>query len=205
MCFSPDSRWLVVGLATVGTCILYEHYAGQYLNYKSRIDCRNRHGRFSSGRKVAGIAFLNNAEFLVSTNDSSVRLFSVYECSQAVKFKGHFNEHLQMIPSYDQEMITVGSEDGRVVFWNIDSLRTQATIAQNSKNSAIKLEVKNSYLVPTYSRKKERNFESFIPFHEVKNKRLNSTAIANISLFAPEAVVQRAQEIFNKHVGVDEL
>ena len=60
ICFSPDSRWLVVGLATVGMCVLYEHYEGQSLNYKSRIDCRNRRGRFSSGRKVAGISFLNN-------------------------------------------------------------------------------------------------------------------------------------------------
>lgn len=103
-------------------------------------------------------------------------------------------------------MITVGSEDGRVVFWNIDCLRTHCKMPNNSQNpSAKSAEVKNTYLVPTYSREKERNFESFTPFHEIKNKRLNSTALTNISIFAPEAVVQRAQQIFDNHLGVDEL
>ena len=77
LCFSPEGRWLVVGLATVGLFVLYEHYDGSSINYKSRIDCRNKTGSFSSGRKIAGITFLNSNEFLVATNDSSVRLFSV--------------------------------------------------------------------------------------------------------------------------------
>ena len=74
---------------------------------------------------MAGITFLNDYEFLVATNDSSVRLFTIQECSQAVKFKGHLNDNLQMIPSCekDTEMIACGGEDGRIIFWNLANIR----------------------------------------------------------------------------------
>ena len=94
LCFSPDSKRLVVGLATVGICQIYTHNSGTSLNFHSRIDCKNRRGKYSSGRKVAGITFVNNDQFLVATNDSSLRLFSIEDCCQLVKFKGHFSENL---------------------------------------------------------------------------------------------------------------
>ena len=74
--FSPDAKWLVAGLATVGMCVLYENIENKHLKDFGRIDCRNRKGRHSSGRKVAGVSFISNEEFLVATNDSRLRLFS---------------------------------------------------------------------------------------------------------------------------------
>ena len=74
-----------------GSCILYETDSLPNLKYFSRIDCKNRKGKYSRGCKIAGITFINNTEFLVATNDSSVRLYSVEDCKQRVKFKGHFN------------------------------------------------------------------------------------------------------------------
>ena len=91
----------------------------------TQIDCKNRAGKFSMGRKVAGITFINDIEFLVATNDSSVRLYSSEDKEQKVKFKGHYNEHLQMVPSVDtaRSLIAVGSEDGSVYVWTRPSLK----------------------------------------------------------------------------------
>ena len=99
MSFSPSGNLLVVGHVN-GSCVLYET-ATLKLTYMTQIDCKNRQGKYATGRKVAGITFLNDVEFLVATNDSSVRLYSAEDKEQKVKFKGHFNDHLQMTPSVD--------------------------------------------------------------------------------------------------------
>ena len=208
LCFSPDGRWLVVGLATVGMCILYEHYSGNSLNYKSQIDCRNRMGRFSSGRKVAGITFLNNDEFIVSTNDSSLRLFSITDCAQSVKFKGHCSEHLQLVPTYDpqQELVAAGGEDGRVVIWNLANLR------YGPATSLDVLSPSHQHQANLYKKEKERVFEAFMPFSvdSLRNSSRkfqssagdeSSAAYANVALFAPIEVLQRAQRIYLDQVG----
>ena len=88
-------------------------------------------------------------------------------------------------------MIAVGGEDGRVVIWHLSNLRTQNTIKPNST-------------IKTYVKKKERKFESFTPFHEMKNKKLYSTSQANVAVFGHEAVVRKAKKIFNEQVGGEE-
>lgn len=185
LCFSPDGTRLVVGLATIGVCQIYTHQSGTSLNFHSRIDCKNRRGRFSSGRKIAGVTFLNNFEFLVATNDSSLRLFRIEDCTQIVKFKGHFNENLQLMPSYDPglNLITAGDETGRVIIWNLAKLRT------------------SSPPMPTYTKAKERVFEAFSPFAELKGKKMFSPALANISMFASSRVVERANQLFKDQIG----
>ena len=90
LAYSPNGKWLVAGLIT-GMCILYE-FTDNKLNYKSRIDCKNAKGKFSSGRKIAGITFVDDQDFLCQTNDSRIRLYSQTECIQRVKFKSHLCE-----------------------------------------------------------------------------------------------------------------
>ena len=121
--FSPNGNFLVVGLLS-GICYIFE-YSGKKLRYHSKIDCKNRRGVYRSGRKVAGICFLNNQEFLVATNDSRIRLINIENCSQEVKFKGHVNDNLQMMPSFEKhyELIASGSEDGSVYVWNSGQLK----------------------------------------------------------------------------------
>ena len=61
----------------------------------TRVDCRNRRGKFSAGRKVSGIAFLNKQEFLISTNDSRLRVYNLADVNRIkYKYKGHKNENL---------------------------------------------------------------------------------------------------------------
>ena len=194
LCFSPDSHYLVVGLANVGICVLYEHMQGSDLNFKQRIDCRNRRGRYSSGRKVAGITFINNCEFIIATNDSSLRLFCITTADviQTVKFKGHDSENLQLMPTYDikleEELVVAGGEDGRVVVWDLSKLRTDVHRNADGK--------RDDSIIPTYYKDKERNFESFVPFYEMRNKKICQTASANIAIFAPDTVVSKAARIF---------
>jgi len=86
-----------VGLST-GTCNVYLSDSLGRLNWITKIDCKNRRGKFALGRKVSGIVFLSQKEVIISTNDSRLRLFNLDECLQKVKFKGFKSENLQKKP-----------------------------------------------------------------------------------------------------------
>jgi len=49
------------------------------LKYNTSFDCRNRFGKYSKGRKVTGLEFINNHDVLVTTNDSRIRLLNIKE------------------------------------------------------------------------------------------------------------------------------
>ena len=88
------------------------------------------------------------------------------------------------MPSYDPNLslISAGDETGRVIIWNLKKLR------------------KSSKSKPTYSKAKERVFEAFSPFAELKGKKLFSPTLANISLFANSRVVEKANQLFRDQV-----
>ena len=56
--------------------------------------------------------------------------------------------------------------------------------------------------MPTYTKDKERSFDSFVPFHEIKSRKLYCTAIANVALLAPTSVIVKARQIFNSQMGI---
>ena len=118
--YSPNGQVLVVGFAT-GQFALYASDTVGRLNYVTRVDCRNRRGKFSSGRKVTGIQFLSKNEFLIATNDSRLRTYSLQAVnSLRYKYKGHRNENLPLDPSAaeSRDYIVSGSEDGNIYVWN---------------------------------------------------------------------------------------
>jgi len=73
--FSPDAKKLLVGLYK-GQCLVYS-LDNFKLSYVSVVNCRNRYGEFSGGRKVTGIQFLNNSEALITTADSRLRIINL--------------------------------------------------------------------------------------------------------------------------------
>jgi WD40 repeat protein len=77
--FSENGKRIVVGFSS-GSCMVYSCDSLGRLNYITRIDCKNRRGKFSSGRKVSGIVFLNKSEIIITTNDSRLRHYNLEDC-----------------------------------------------------------------------------------------------------------------------------
>ena len=106
-----------------------------------------------------------------------------------MKFKGNDSENLQLIPSYDlkreDELVAAGGEDGRVVVLDLGKLRTYVRLNEDGR--------RDDSVMPTYTKEKERTYESFVPFADTRNKKTTiCTTCANIALFAPDSVVEKA-------------
>lgn len=95
------------------------------------ISCRNRRGKFASGRKVTGIEFLNSNVAMVTTNDSRIRFLDIRDGKVIFKIKGHKNETLPLRGSLSEDLAHVicGSEDGDVYLWS----QIQSTVLAMSK------------------------------------------------------------------------
>lgn len=85
----------------------------------SQVDVRNQRGAHASGKKVTGICAVPGQpqQFLVTTNDSRLRLLEGY--GQVLKFKGHKNVCTQLRASMttDGANVACGSDDGWVYVW----------------------------------------------------------------------------------------
>ena len=145
----------------------------------------------------------------MATNDSRIRLISLGNTRQEVKFKGHCNTHLQIMPSFEphHELILSGSEDGFVYIWDQGSLkqrkRKSETENENNKKIGDKGQLSNQYHY-AYTGKKEKKFESFAPFIK-KEKKKKTKCITNVSLFAPQSTIQAAQSIFTEFLSSELL
>ncbi len=98
---------------------------------------RNARGQHSSGKKITGIAPMpgNPSQFLVTSNDSRLRLYDGY--SLITKFKGHRNSSTQIRGAVSPAGGTVacGSDNGWVHLWAaVPALDTAA--GRNGKNPA---------------------------------------------------------------------
>jgi hypothetical protein len=86
------------------------------------IHCRTSRGRFSTGRKVTGIEFLNVNIVMVTTNDSRIRFIDIRNPDNKVvyKIKGHKNEQFPIRASVSDDLAHVlcASEDGNVFLWS---------------------------------------------------------------------------------------
>ena len=91
--FSPDGVRLVIGLAT-GQCLVYA-FVDMRMNYITTVDVKNKRGIHSGGRKVTGLAFVNNNQVVVTTNDSRLRLLNldVCRCARFSQTVGLYDDH----------------------------------------------------------------------------------------------------------------
>jgi len=121
MTFSPDKNHLLVGFYK-GTVKIYRTDQGK-LKFMMEIVCKNSFawGKINKvGKKVTGIIFTEDYEFLVMTNDSRMRLIDMNTYETKMKYKGHTSGkyHIQPSYNYEKEMILSGSEDEKVYIWN---------------------------------------------------------------------------------------
>ncbi|ETW02192.1 hypothetical protein H310_05759 [Aphanomyces invadans] len=138
--FHPSGNRIVAGLLN-GQCILYQVSAHQAMNYYTQIECRNARGATRKGRKVTGIEFSPEGKyFLVSTNDSRMRLFSVDNYSRVCKYKGLVNNYLQIKGRFSQDgdYVICGSENAQVYIWNKSAAHSSSMLLghKHDRNNA---------------------------------------------------------------------
>ena len=95
------------------------------LQHLLKIECRNRTGKYSKGRKVTGLEFMRNSinmsdYVMVTTNDSRIRFLNIKNGKILLKIKGHKNEDFMTKGSLSGDFVHAicASEDGAVYLWN---------------------------------------------------------------------------------------
>lgn len=126
LCF--NNVFLIAGLIN-GDIVVYE----QPLKKKLRINCKNRTGLYSKGRKVTGLEVYDEQIVCVSTNDSRIRFVNVVTGEILLKIKGHVNTHylITAVLSPDSKYLLSASEDGNCYFWSSVDVRIQEMTKKN--------------------------------------------------------------------------
>jgi WD40 repeat protein len=95
------------------------------MSLDAEVDCRNRQGKTSTGRKVVGLNWSKDSTcVLVSSCDSRIRVVLVSDLSRRTKFKSNFyvNENIFLSAVFgppDDERIVAVSESGHLCIWNL--------------------------------------------------------------------------------------
>ena len=115
---SPNGRRLAVG-SSAGTVGLFDLNT---LSLDVEVDCRNRSGPTSGGRKVTNLDWSPDSTCIaVSSCDSRIRIILVSDLSRRTKFKSIFftSENLFLGSVFDDERVLSVSENGHFCSWNI--------------------------------------------------------------------------------------
>jgi hypothetical protein len=118
-----------------GQCFFYLE---KRMRYYTQIECRNRSGRNSKGKKVTGLRFsASGHELLVTTNDSRLRFIRMDDFSMVWKYKGLRNkEQGKIAASLDDagEIIVCGSQTSEVFTWRTRNEPEYSRYSLLSKN-----------------------------------------------------------------------
>ena len=126
--FFPSSSHIIAGCHN-GKCSVFEF--SPKLKYSFSFDCKNKVGKYSDGRKVNSIEFINKTQILVTTNDSRIRLVNSSDGKIIQKYRGCTNFEHPIRAKYDQmnDVVISASDDGYVYFWK------KINSNDNNKNS----------------------------------------------------------------------
>jgi WD40 repeat protein len=170
--FSP-SGLILIGLSTGMVHIMSFNCFSKSLETLRLLDCRNKRGPKSSGRKITGFDFVGDL-CLISSNDSRIRLFDLESFEIRQKYKGLKNESSKIAASVggNGKYVISGSENGGAFIWNLTSL----TVPK---------------LNPVFTKKK-RYKNSTYEVINVDKQKTTSTA-----KFAPDKLVETVQRRYN--------
>lgn len=75
------------------------------------------------GKKLTHIQFIDNRYFLVTSNDSRIRLIDCTNWKQILKYKGYINKnyHIRSDYNFERDLILSASENGKLYIWNKES------------------------------------------------------------------------------------
>ena len=116
--FFPDGSKLSIGTHK-GKILVYkllDNIVYDYCFY-----CRNKLGKFSSGKKITSIHFIDKIRALITTSDSKIRLVSMETGNIIHKYKGHqnFNSMIRSSTDLINDVIISGSEDNFCYIWDL--------------------------------------------------------------------------------------
>ncbi|EAX95164.1 hypothetical protein TVAG_078530 [Trichomonas vaginalis G3] len=117
--FSPDGELIIVGCQN-GFCYVYSY---PDLRYISQFVAGPRAKSEAPNEKVTSISFIGSNNFLVSTNDSRIRLVSADNFTIVRKYIGHCckNGNMKLSVSKDENLFLIPSEDNNGVFlWPVN-------------------------------------------------------------------------------------
>ncbi|CBZ52668.1 hypothetical protein NCLIV_024560 [Neospora caninum Liverpool] len=162
----------------------------QTLKFRNELDCKNRKGKFSKGRKVTSLEWHTSGLALcVTTNDSRVRIFRATDLFCAAKFKGHMNEQIMLRANYTNEGtgLVCGSENGWLCYWNVEDPRTSIldSIEQRLRKNVLSSKLP---LPATKRRPTNANFVGIKAFAELLTCSLVAPASFATSLVSRIAV-----------------
>lgn len=89
--------------------------------YSYSFVCRNRLGKFSSGKKITSIDFTDRKRALITTSDSRIRYVSMTDGKIISKYKGHVNLNSMIRSCADlcNDAIISGSENNFCYIWSM--------------------------------------------------------------------------------------
>ena len=135
--YNQNGTRLVAGLVN-GEVHVYDSSLTDSLQHLTKIECRNRTGKFSKGKKVTGIEFMSETMpncMMVTTNDNRIRFINIKNGKVLLKMKGPKNENYviraSLTPDYSHAICA--SEDGAVYLWN----NIEQTVLESSKRGLI--------------------------------------------------------------------
>lgn len=117
--YFPDGNQLAIGSIN-GKINIYDLFENN-ARYNHSFTCRNRVGKNSLGKKITSIVFINKNNAIITTCDSCIRLVSMNEGKNLLKYKGYSNENSWIRSSVDfsSDVIISGSENGFCYVWHI--------------------------------------------------------------------------------------
>lgn len=112
--FSPDGQHVAVGCLN-GFVFIYEL---PDFDYVTQFVAGPRGKKKTTNEKVTSIEFVDNQKFLVATNDSRIRLYSIDNYSMVRKFVGHDSKDTQLRVSVsgDRKLLMTPSESSDEIY-----------------------------------------------------------------------------------------
>lgn len=160
---SPDTSLIAVGF-TQGVLALYD---ASTLNFRAHVECRNRQGRMRNGRKVTGAVWTSDSKFIcVSTSDSRIRLLSLANLPEWVKFKGHVCNAIMLYASFlpGEKHVVAGSENNSIYLWE------RGQIIKTSELKSNKIPTNNQF-------EKFKAFDVLLTYTLVPNRQFCQNAL----------------------------
>ena len=116
--FFPDGNKIAIGTHNAKV-LVYTIFPK--ISYSYNFVCRNRLGKFSTGKKITSIDFTDKTKALITTSDSRIRYVYMIDGRILGKYKGHSNSNSMIRSGLDlcYDVIISGSENNFCYIWSL--------------------------------------------------------------------------------------